>query len=47
LRGFPNAHKIHQIVIGERLTFQRAFAFANEHLQGRTVILGKCTRCDV
>jgi hypothetical protein len=42
-RGFPNAHKIHQIVIGERLTFQRAFNFANEHLQGRTVILGKCT----
>jgi hypothetical protein len=38
--GFPNAHKIHQIVIGERLTFQRAFAFANEHLQGRTVALG-------
>jgi hypothetical protein len=44
-RGFPNAHKIHQIVIGERLTFQRAFAFANEHLQGRTVILGTAPSC--
>jgi hypothetical protein len=39
-RGMPNSHKIHQIVIGERLTFQRAFAFANQHLAGRTVIIG-------
>jgi hypothetical protein len=39
--GFPNAHKLHQVVIGERLTFKRAFTFANEHLAGRTIVLGK------
>jgi predicted O-linked N-acetylglucosamine transferase (SPINDLY family) len=35
----PNAWKIKQGVIGERLTFSTAFQFANEQLQGRTVIL--------
>jgi hypothetical protein len=39
--GFPHAHKIHQVVIGERLTFKRAFEFANENLVGRTVVLGE------
>jgi hypothetical protein len=40
--GFPHADKIQQVVIGERLTFKRAFEFANENLVGRTVVLGKC-----
>jgi hypothetical protein len=39
--GFPHADKIQQVVIGERLTFKRAFEFANENLVGRTVVLGK------
>lgn len=39
--GFPNNHKIHQYVIGDRLTFKRAFEFANQHLLGRTVVIGK------
>jgi hypothetical protein len=39
--GFPHTHKIHQVVIGERLTFKRAFEFANENLVGRTVVLGE------
>jgi hypothetical protein len=39
--GFPHVHKIHQVVIGERLTFKRAFEFANENLVGRTVVLGE------
>lgn len=39
--GFPNNHKIHQYVIGDRLTFKKAFEFANEHLVGRTVVIGK------
>jgi hypothetical protein len=39
--GFPHAHKIQQVVIGERLTFKRAFEFANENLVGRTVVLGE------
>jgi hypothetical protein len=39
--GFPHADKIHQVVIGERLTFKRAFEFANENLVGRTVVLGE------
>jgi hypothetical protein len=39
--GFPHADKIQQVVIGERLTFKRAFEFANENLVGRTVVLGE------
>ena len=44
--SFPFSEKIHQVVLGERLTFQRAFGFANEQLGQRTVILGKlhCVR---
>ena len=38
---FPLARsKVQQVVIGERLTFSKAFSYANEHLLGRTVILG-------
>eukprot|EP01034_Spumella_vulgaris_P035319 gene35319-43546_t len=36
---FPNVHKIHQAVIGHRMTFQDGFRFANEHLRGRVVAL--------
>ena len=38
---FPHNDKIHQFVIGRRLTFKTAFSFANRYLVGRTVILGK------
>jgi hypothetical protein len=38
---FPHNEKIHQFVIGRRLTFKTAFSFANRYLVGRTVILGK------
>jgi len=37
---FPHNEKIHQFVIGRRLTFNIAFSFANKYLVGRTAILG-------
>jgi len=37
---FPHSEKIHQFVIGRRLTFKTAFTFANRFLVGRTAILG-------
>lgn len=36
-----NAYKIQQRVIGKRMTFQNAFAYANSHLRGKPFILGK------
>ena len=40
-KGFPNTHKLHQVVVGERLTFKQTFEFANQYLQNRTVVIGK------
>ena len=40
-KGFPNTHNLHQVVVGERLTFKQTFEFANQYLQNRTVIIGK------
>lgn len=37
--SFENNHKIIQLVIGHRLTFEEAFRFSNEYLNGYTVIL--------
>ena len=31
--------KLHQYVVGERLTFATAFTFANTYLRGKTVVL--------
>mmetsp|Transcript_16074 Transcript_16074/g.35048 ORF Transcript_16074/g.35048 Transcript_16074/m.35048 type:complete len:1364 (+) Transcript_16074:87-4178(+) len=36
----PWDSKIRQHVVGERLTFSHVFAYANQHLQNRTVVLG-------
>ncbi|KAJ1378924.1 hypothetical protein B484DRAFT_441088, partial [Ochromonadaceae sp. CCMP2298] len=35
----PNTFKIRQVLLGERLTFRKAFEFANNHLEGHTVAL--------
>lgn len=44
--SFPNSKKIRQYSVGERLSFDAVFKFANDHLKGKTVILGAyCIFC--
>lgn len=38
--SLPHSHKIHQIHLGQRLTFSSAFRFINNALSNRVIIFG-------
>ena len=40
-RSAGNQGRLHQVVIGKRLTYYDAIHYSNIHLQGRIVIIGK------
>lgn len=42
--NFPYQHKLHQIVLGRRPTFQDFFDYANKHLQNKVIVIGMSTK---